>query len=83
METFEEFKKVARKAKTIKEVCDIAAENGLEISLDNAKTLFDELNKEGELSDDDLDRVTGGSSCRFEKKTDPKTGKTLVHVVCD
>ena len=53
------------KAKTVKsaeELLELAKANGMEITADEAKTYFAQLNpKSGELDDDDLDAVAGGT----------------------
>jgi hypothetical protein len=55
------------KAKTVKsaeELLELAKANGVEITEDEAKTYFVQLNpKGGELDDSDLENVAGGSGC--------------------
>ncbi len=51
----------AKEAKTPEELMTFATENGEEISEENAKAYFELLHpKTGELSDDELDNVSGG-----------------------
>ena len=51
----------AKAAKTAEELLELAKANGVEMTADEAKTYFAQLNpKSGELSDDDLDAVAGG-----------------------
>ena len=51
----------AKVAKTAEELYEIAKANGVEITEDEAKTYFAQLNpKSGELDEDDLDNVSGG-----------------------
>ena len=51
----------AKAAKTAEELLELAKANGMEITADEAKTYFAQLNpKSGELNDDDLDLVSGG-----------------------
>ena len=51
----------AKAAKSAEELLALAKENGVEMTVDEAKTYFAQLNpKSGELSDDDLDNVAGG-----------------------
>ena len=52
----------AKAAKTAEELYEIAKANGVEMTADEAKSYFAQLNpKSGELDDDDLDTVAGGS----------------------
>lgn len=50
----------AKAAKSVEELLAIAKENGMELSEEEAKKFFAELNKEGEIADDELDNVAGG-----------------------
>ena len=51
----------AKAAKNAEELLELAKANGVEMTADEAKTYFEQLNpKSGELSDDDLDAVAGG-----------------------
>ena len=51
----------AKGAKTPEELLAIAKENGTELNEESAKSYFDLLQpKNGELSDDELDNVSGG-----------------------
>ena len=52
----------AKAAKTAEELLDLAKENNVEMTADEAKTYFAQLGpKSGELDDDDLDNVAGGA----------------------
>ena len=52
----------AKAAKSAEELLALAKENNVEMTADEAKTCFAQLNpKSGELSDDDLDNVAGGA----------------------
>ena len=54
----------AKVAKTAEELYEIAKANGVEITEDEAKTYFAQLEaKGGELADDELDGVAGGYAC--------------------
>ncbi len=48
-------------AKSPDELLSLARENGLELSEEQAKVYFEQMNKTGELSDDELDNVAGGA----------------------
>ena len=51
----------AKIAKTAEELLEIAKENGVEMTPDEAATYFAQLNPtSGELNDDELDAVSGG-----------------------
>lgn len=52
--------KKARAAKSVGELFTLAKENSIEMTEEEAKTIFDRLNLSGELSDDELDSVAGG-----------------------
>ena len=52
----------AKAAKNTDELLEIAKENNVEMSADEAATYFAQLNpKSGEINDDDLDSVAGGA----------------------
>ena len=52
----------AKTAKTVEELVEIAKANGVELTAEEAKTYFAQINpKSGELDDDDLDNVAGGA----------------------
>ena len=58
----------AKTAKSAEELLEIAKANGAEMTADEAKTYFAQLNpKSGELSDDDLDAVAGGACASTEQ----------------
>ena len=50
----------AKAAKSAEELLALAKENNLEIAAEEANTYFEQLNANGELSDDALDAVAGG-----------------------
>ena len=58
----------AKEAKSADELLELAKENNVEITADEAKTYFAQLgSKSGELDDDDLDAVAGGACARTEQ----------------
>ena len=60
----------AKEAKSVGELIALAKENGIELNEEDAKAYFEQLNvKKGELSDDELDVVSGGGC---ETKVDGK-----------
>ena len=67
----------AKEAKSVEELIALAKENGVELTEEDAKMYFEQLNaKKGELSDDELDAVAGGGC---ETKVD---GKKYTVVTC-
>lgn len=57
----EEIIRKAKEARTVEELIALFQENGIRMTDDQAKTVFDKLHATaGELSDDELDSVAGG-----------------------
>lgn len=52
--------KKLKEAKSVEEIIAIAKEDGVELSEENAETIYTQMNQSGELSDDDLAMVVGG-----------------------
>ena len=50
----------AKAAKSVEELLALAKENGMELTEEEAAKYFAEWHKEGELSDDELENVSGG-----------------------
>ena len=50
----------AKAAKSVEELLAIAKENGMELTEEEAAKYFAEWHKEGELSDEELNNVSGG-----------------------
>lgn len=50
----------AEQAKSVDEIKEIAKKNNLEISDKEAQITFDRFNSKGEMSEEELDNVTGG-----------------------
>ncbi|MDE7399064.1 MAG: hypothetical protein K2N06_05995 [Oscillospiraceae bacterium] len=55
----------ARQAKSVEELLALAKENEIELSENEAKAYFEQLNKSGEISDEELDNVSGGG-CHYK-----------------
>ena len=54
----------AKAAESVEQLLEIAKANNVEMTADEVATYFAQLNpKSGELSDDDLDAVSGGFGC--------------------
>lgn len=56
-------------AKSADEIVEIAKADGVKIALKEARKIFDEANKTGELSDDELDNVAGGKMLGVMQKS--------------
>ncbi len=63
---------MAKQAKSAEELAELAKENGVDITEDEAREYYEQLNKTGELSDDELDNVSGG--CGGPEKKCPNCG---------
>lgn len=50
----------AKAAKSPEEIIDLAKENDISLSVEEANAYFEQLHKTGELSDEELDSVAGG-----------------------
>ena len=57
---YEELLAKAKEAKDEKELYEMVKKEGIELTEESVKSLFKRLHSEGELSDDDLDSVSGG-----------------------
>ena len=49
-----------KEAKSVEEIIAIAKEDGVELSVENAETLYAKMNQNRELTDEELDKVVGG-----------------------
>ena len=68
----------AKAAKSAEELLALAKENGVEMTVDEAKTYFVQLTpKSGELDDDDLDNVAGGACGNSNNSPDVNRGDTV------
>ena len=54
----------AKAAKSAEELIALAKENGIALTEEEAAKYYAELNKEGELADDELDNVVGGCGAK-------------------
>ena len=55
--------KKAKAAKSAEELLALAKANNVELTEEEAKTYYEQLNANGTVSDDELDAVVGGGSC--------------------
>lgn len=51
----------AKAAKSVEKLLALAKENGMELTEEEAKNYFEQWHKEGELSEEELDNVAGGT----------------------
>lgn len=58
--TFDELLQKAKNCASPEEIVSLVAENGLEMSGEQAKEYYDRLNRLGELSDEELNSAAGG-----------------------
>lgn len=58
--TKREVLKKVKGATSVEEVLAIAREDGMELSIENAEKIYNHVNQNRELSDDELERVVGG-----------------------
>lgn len=58
--TYEELVLKAKESKTAQELMAFAKENDFEMTEESAEAYFEQIHKTGELSDDELDNVSGG-----------------------
>ncbi len=56
----------AKAAKKAEELLDMAKANGITITQEESQRFFNALNRQGELSDDELDAVAGGKNIEFQ-----------------
>ena len=66
MKISKELLEKAKTAKTAEELLEMAKVENIEISAEEAAKAFAELNKTGELSDEELDNVSGGCGRDYE-----------------
>ena len=66
MNVSKELLEKAKTAKTAEELIEMAKEENIELTVEQAAKAFEELNKNGELSDEELDNVAGGCGRDYE-----------------
>ncbi len=67
MNDSKELLKKAKTAKTAEELLAMAKEENIELTSEQAAMVFANLNKTGELSDEELDNVAGGRLQRIKR----------------
>ena len=68
----------AKAAKSAEELLALAKENNVELTEEEAKTYFEQLNANGAVSDDELDGVAGGSFLGISCPSEDEEEQTLV-----
>ena len=71
----------ARQANSAEELLALAKENNVEFTQEQAEAYFDQMNKSGELSDDELDNVAGGT-CYKGKRPVVTLGNRCERWIC-
>ena len=67
---FPELISKAKAAKSAEELLALAKENNVELTEQEAKTYFEQLNANDTVSDDDLEMASGGGSCPWADEED-------------
>ena len=70
----------AKTAKSAEELLKLADGNGIELTEEEAKTYFAQLNANAAVADDELDAVAGGGSCPGNDEPCPKCGGATIPV---
>ena len=70
----------ARAAKSAEELFELAKANEMEITEEDAKLYFAQLNANATVTDDELDAVAGGGSCLGNDEPCPKCGNPTIPV---
>ena len=65
----------AKTAKSAEELLALAKANNVELTAEEAKTYFEQLNATDAVADDELDVVAGSGSCPGENVPCPKCGE--------
>ena len=83
MENFnEELMAKARAANSAKELMALAKENEIELSEQEANDYFEQMNKSGGLSDDELDSVAGGGCHKGDGRLEITAGHGCGNWAC-
>ena len=82
MEFNTELLEKAKEAKSAEELVSLAEENGVELTEGEAEEYFAQLNKSGELSDEELDNVAGGGCHAKDGRLVVTAGYTCEDFTC-
>ena len=80
MEFTKEMMEKAKTAKSAAELLELAKAEGVEMTAEEAEMRFAELNKKGELSDEELDNVSGGCDKKYSPGGAQENEKDVVHL---
>ncbi len=72
----------AKECKSVEELFELAKENNIEMTAEEAKAKFAELHNEGELSDDELDSAAGGACHRPDGRMVTTVGNGCDYWTC-
>ena len=72
----------AKTAKSAEELLALAKENNVELTEDEAKTYFEQLNANSTVSDDELDAVAGGGDCFGSDDEEEKKEMVVTSTKC-
>ena len=67
----------AKTAKSAEELLALAKDNNVELTEEEAKTYFEQLNANGAVADDELDAVAGGGSCPGDEEVTYEPGEIV------
>lgn len=73
----------AKQAKSVEELLALAKGNGVELSEQEANEYFTQLGKAGELSDEELDNVSGGGCHKNDGRLIVTIGKLCPYWKCN
>ena len=68
----------AKTAESAEELLTLAKANNVELTEDEAKTYFEQLNANGAVSDDELDIVAGGLGCPDDGEENDAKSKFMI-----
>lgn len=71
----------AKTAKSAEQLLALAKDNGIELTAEQAMTYYEKIHQSGELSDDELDNVSGGGCIDKKPKPCPDCGELMRSVV--
>ena len=72
----------AKTAESAEKLFEIAKENGVELTAEEAKTYFAQLNANSTVSDDELDAVAGGGDCFGSDDEEEKKEMVVTSTKC-
>ena len=79
---YKELFEKAKEAKSAQELLSLAGENGAELTQEEAAAYFAQLHQSGELSDEELDHVSGGGCHKKDGRLVVTVRYSCEHFVC-